>query len=100
LNSAALDDTSNFTIRLKAGLLADKLCAVKRNSITDILNLINGLSLLRSHLVTVGHVRTMASVSHCTRKTAMCAFARKVSQQKIARKVWSFVPDVQCEWRN
>ena len=55
---------------------------------TDIENLINGLSLLRSHLVTVGHVRTMASVSHCTRKTAMCAFARKVSREKIARKVW------------
>ena len=73
---------------------------MKRNSITDIENLINGLSLLHSHLVTVGRVKTMASVSHCTRKTAMCAFARKVLREKIARKVWSVVLDVQCEWRN
>ena len=87
MNSTALDNASNFTVRYKAGLVADKLCVMKRNSITDIENLINGLSLLRSHLVTVGHVRTMASVSHCTRKTATCAFARKVSREKIVGKV-------------
>ena len=73
---------------------------MKRDSITDIENLINGLSLLRSHLVTVGHVRTMASVSHCTRKTATCAFARKVSREKIVGKVWNFVLDIQCERGN
>ena len=68
-------------------MLPDNLCSGKKNSITKIDSLINVLSLIHSRLVSAGRVRTMASASHCTRKTAMCAFARTDSQEKIAKKV-------------
>lgn len=45
------------------------------------------LSLLRSRLVTVGRVRTMASVPQCTRKTAICVFAKIDLREQIAKKV-------------
>lgn len=50
---------------------------------------VNDFFLPLSHLATVCRVRTMASVCHCTRKTAMCAFAQLDLREKTAKQVKS-----------
>ena len=54
---------------------------------------------LRSHLAAVGLVKTMASVCHCTRKTASHVFARKDSWERTAKQVRNFSIDL-FAWRS